>query len=58
MYKAISICGPGTGFAQIGEVIEDYAKEHGYCVNKEFGGHGIAHELHLTPQILHYRILL
>ena len=27
----------------------------GYSVNKEFGGHGIAHELHLSPLVYHYK---
>ena len=55
MYKAIHICKPGTRFTEIGETIEDYAHDHGYFVNREFGGHGIAHELHLAPLVHHYR---
>ena len=55
MFKAIEICKPGVKFSQIGAEIEDYAFDHGYAVNKEFGGHGIAHELHLAPLVHHYR---
>lgn len=55
MFKAIEICKPGEKFARIGAIIEDYAQERGYSVNKEFGGHGVAHELHLPPLIHHYR---
>ena len=54
MYKAIEICKPGTQFKEIGEVIEWYARGHGFTVNQEFGGHGIAHELHLPPYVQHY----
>ena len=55
MYKAIGLCRPGARFSEIGATIEDYAHEHGYSVNQEFGGHGIAHELHLAPLVHHYR---
>lgn len=55
MFKAIEICKPGVKFSEIGATIEDYATEHGYFVNREFGGHGIAHELHLAPLVYHYR---
>lgn len=55
MYAAIDICKPGTRFNEIGATIEDYAHDHGYAVNHEFGGHGIAHELHLAPLVHHYR---
>lgn len=54
MYKAIEICRPGASFKQIGKEIEDYANEHGYYVNREFTGHGIAHELHMPPLVHHY----
>ena len=55
MYKAIGICKPGVTFKQIGETIEEYATERGYFVNREFGGHGVAHELHLPPLVHHYK---
>jgi len=55
MFKAIEICKPGAKFSQIGAEIEDYAHDCGYSVNQEFGGHGIAHELHLAPLVHHYR---
>lgn len=55
MFKAIEICKPGAKFSQIGAEIEDYAHDKGFAVNHEFGGHGIAHELHLPPLVHHYR---
>lgn len=55
MFTAIEICRPGRRFDEIGAIIEDYAHGHGYAVNREFGGHGIAHELHLPPLVHHYR---
>lgn len=57
MYKAIALCKPGANFAQIGETIEEYAKSKGYYVNQEFGGHGIAHELHMPPLVHHHKTL-
>ena len=54
MYKAINLCRPGAHFSEIGMVIEEHAWRNGYYVNKDFGGHGIAHELHLPPTIHHH----
>lgn len=53
MYIAISECKPGTKFNRIGDLITDYAEAHGYFVNEEFGGHGIAHHLHMAPLVHH-----
>ena len=55
MYAAINECKPGLKFNRIGEIISDYAESHGYFVNEEFGGHGIAHHLHMAPLIHHNR---
>ena len=49
------MCKPGVKFCEIGETIEEYARAHGYYVNREFGGHGIAHDLHLSPLVHHYK---
>jgi methionyl aminopeptidase len=53
MYAAINACKPGTRYNQIGEIITEYAKAHGFYVNEEFGGHGIAHHLHMAPLVHH-----
>ena len=55
MFLGISQCKPGVSFSQIGETIQEYANEHGYHVNKEFGGHGIAHHLHMPPLVHHQK---
>lgn len=55
MYLAIENCRPGQSFKMIGEIIENYANEHGYHVNQEFGGHGVGKELHLPPLVHHYK---
>ena len=33
----------------------DYAEDHGYFSNQEFGGHGISHKMHMAPLIYHCR---
>ena len=55
MFVAIEHCKPGLRFDKIGGIIEDYAGEHGYYVNEMFGGHGIAHSLHMAPLVHHNR---
>ncbi len=55
MFKAIYECGPGVPFSMIGEVIEEYAKEFGYFVNQEFGGHGIGRNMHQAPMVYHHK---
>ena len=55
MFVAIDQCRPGMRYDKIGEIIQDYAEGHGYFVNEMFGGHGIAHELHMPPLVHHHR---
>ncbi|NOZ50904.1 MAG: type I methionyl aminopeptidase [Chloroflexi bacterium] len=37
----------------IGAAIEDYVRQHGMSVVREWGGHGIGKELHEPPSVLH-----
>ncbi|KAK4529335.1 hypothetical protein CCYA_CCYA01G0192 [Cyanidiococcus yangmingshanensis] len=53
--KAIRICRPGTDYSTIGAVIEEHATQHGFGVARDFLGHGIGHEFHDMPNILHFR---
>ena len=55
MFIAIDQCKPGVPFSKIGETIQDYANAHNFFVNEEFGGHGIAHHLHMPPLVHHLR---
>ena len=55
MWAAIDVCKPGVRFSKIGEVIQDYADAHGYAVNEDFGGHGIAHHMHMAPMVYHHK---
>lgn len=31
------------------------ANSYGYHVNREFGGHGISHKMHMPPLVYHHR---
>ena len=53
MYLAINECRPGMRFNLVGELITEYAREHGYFVNEDFGGHGIGPHLHMPPLVHH-----
>ena len=54
--KAISNIRGGTRIADIGHLIESQAKQRGYKVIKNLGGHGIGRALHEPPHdLLNYR---
>ena len=54
MMNAISIIRNGKTVGDIGNTIENYVKERGFSVVKDFCGHGIGKEFHKPPNILHY----
>jgi methionyl aminopeptidase len=49
--KAISICKPGMTVGDIGNVIEEVAKEYGVKLTKDYTGHGIGTQLHEDPVV-------
>ncbi|KAL9552110.1 hypothetical protein MBANPS3_003950 [Mucor bainieri] len=52
--KAISICGPGVPYKEIGRVICEFAMKNGFSVSDELSGHGIGKEFHSLPLIYHH----
>lgn len=54
LYKAMAFICAGTKLSTIGDIIQKNAKKNGYSVVKEFCGHGIGSDFHLTPQVLNY----
>jgi methionyl aminopeptidase len=54
MLKGIAMVRPGTRLGDIGHAIQQHAESHGFSVVREYCGHGIGHEFHEDPQVLHY----
>lgn len=54
LYKAIGMVEPGTRLGDIGNAIENYARDNHYSVVKDFCGHGLGTSFHEPPQVLHY----
>jgi len=52
--QGISMVRPGNTLGDIGWAIQNYVKEEGYSVVREFVGHGVGFEFHEPPQVLHY----
>jgi methionyl aminopeptidase len=56
LHKAISHIRGGIAIAEIGHIIESGAKQEGYKVIKNLGGHGIGRALHESPHdLLNYK---
>lgn len=47
--KALEQVKPWGLIGDVGQAVNDFAKEHGYSVVREFGGHGIGLEFHEDP---------
>lgn len=55
LYKAISVIKSGIKISEVGRIIEKTAKDKGYKVIKNLGGHGVGKALHEDPDcILNY----
>ena len=54
MWKGIAAVRPGARLGDIGHAIAQYAREQGYTVVKEYGGHGIGREMHEEPHVHHH----
>lgn len=52
--RSIEICRPGVMIYEIGEVIEEIAKEYHCSVVNQFVGHGVGRDFHEPPQIPHH----
>ncbi|MCU1643927.1 MAG: map [Nocardia sp.] len=48
---AISVAQPGNRIGDISAAIAAVARDHGYPVNTEFGGHGLGRTMHEDPHI-------
>ena len=54
LWRGIRAVRPEGFLGDIGAVIQQHAEAHGYSVVREFCGHGIGHNFHEEPQVLHY----
>jgi len=54
---AISACGPGKQFRDIGKTIHNLSRDINYSISSQFTGHGIGNVFHSKPWILHHRTL-
>ena len=50
----IEAVAPGRPVSDIGRAIQDHAEAAGFGVVRAFVGHGVGHEFHTPPEILHY----
>ena len=48
---AIDVAKPGNRLGDISNTIGDIAREYGYPINLEFGGHGVGHIMHGDPHV-------
>tara|TARA_B100000674_G_C37855648_1_gene922228 strand:- start:519 stop:1298 length:780 start_codon:yes stop_codon:yes gene_type:complete len=54
LYSTLDMIGPGVTIGEICKYQEEYAKEYGYKVIKDFRGHGVGKTLHEPPYIPYY----
>lgn len=54
MWAGIRQVRPGARLGDIGQAIQQVAERAGFSVVREYTGHGIGHEMHEEPQVLHY----
>jgi methionyl aminopeptidase len=54
MALGIALVRPGARLGDIGNAIQKHAEERNFSVVREYCGHGIGHEFHEDPQVLHY----
>lgn len=51
LQRAIEVARPGKKIGDIGAVIGETAREAGYSVNTQFGGHGVGRTMHGEPHV-------
>jgi len=54
MCTGIAQVKPGANLSDIGHAIQQFAEGKRYSVVQEYCGHGIGHNFHEEPQVLHY----
>lgn len=52
--EAIDMCKPGVMYRELGNKIEQIAKEYGLSVVRTYCGHGVGDKFHTGPNVPHY----
>jgi methionine aminopeptidase len=58
LHVGIRACGPGRPFKNVGDAIDEFVREEGFSVNRQFTGHGVGKRFHSQPWVLHHRASL
>lgn len=56
LYESIKMCKVNNRIGDIGNTVEQYVKERGYSVVRDFVGHGVGTELHEEPSVPNFGI--
>ena len=51
VYEGLKQVYPGNRFGTMGNAVHQYAKQHGYTVVRQIGGHGVGLEFHEEPYV-------
>lgn len=51
-YAALEVAKPGNRLSDISHAVEEVARNAGYTLTEDYGGHGIGREMHEDPMIL------
>ena len=54
LQKAISVAKVGNRLGDVGNTVDEYVKERGYSVVRDFVGHGVGTSLHEDPSVPNY----
>ncbi|MDD3653615.1 MAG: type I methionyl aminopeptidase [Desulfotomaculaceae bacterium] len=54
LYIGIEKAIAGNRLGYLSHAIQTHAEAHGFAVVREFTGHGIGHDMHEDPQVLHF----
>lgn len=55
MWKAILSLKPGRHIYDVGDVISEFVKPHGFGIVRDYCGHGVGKVFHEDPTVLHYK---
>lgn len=55
LFKAIEKMRDGALLEDVSGAVEDVAKEYGFGIVREYGGHGVGRSMHEDPFVLNYR---